>query len=134
MSAAKTLAGPLAADVSARRGKRRALYRDCLASLVLCGPAVLLYGGFVVLPAVLGFAYSLTDWSGWTRTPDYIGLGNFRELARDERLYAAVRFTLFETVLLVLFFTLGALLLAVLLDKLACMKAWCAGCSSIRMC
>jgi len=134
MSAAQALANPLAAGPAvprlpaeesrtpARHRKRRAGAEDWVASLVLCGPAVLLYGGFVVLPAVLGFAYSLTDWSGWTRTPHYIGLANFRELAGDERLYSALRFTLFETVLIVLFFTFGALLLAVLLDKLSCMK------------
>lgn len=88
------------------------------ASVVLCGPAVLIYGGFVILPAILGFAYSLTDWSGWTTTPNYVGLSNFRELAGDRRFFSAVRFTLRQTVMIVVFFTLGALVLAVLLDRL----------------
>jgi len=35
-----------------------------VASVVFCGPAVLLYIGFMVLPAVLGGYYSLTRWSG----------------------------------------------------------------------
>ena len=54
--------------------------RGWLASLILCGPAVVLYGTFVVLPAILGFAYSLTDWTGWTDEPNFVGLENFREL------------------------------------------------------
>ena len=96
--------------------------RRWAASLVLCGPAVLLYGTFVILPAVLGFAYSLTDWTGWTNDPNFVGLDNFRELASDERFASAVRFTLFETWMIVLFFTFGSLVLAVLLDRLRSMK------------
>ena len=92
------------------------------ASLILCGPAVVLYGTFVILPAVLGFAYSLTDWTGWTTEPNFVGLDNFRELAGDERFAAAIRFTLFETWMIVLFFTFGSLVLAVLLDRLRSMK------------
>jgi len=93
-----------------------------LASLILCGPAVAIYGTFVVLPAVLGFAYSLTDWTGWTDEPNFVGLENFRELAGDERFASAVRFTLAETAMIVLFFTFGSLALAVLLDRLRSAK------------
>lgn len=96
--------------------------RGWRASLILCGPAVLLYGTFVVLPAVLGFAYSLTDWTGWTTEPNFVGLDNFRELAGDERFAAAIRFTLFETWMIVVFFTFGSLALAVLLDRLRSVK------------
>lgn len=101
--------------------KVRGMLGNCLASVILCGPAVILYAGFIVLPAVMGFSYSLTDWTGWTSTPNFVGLANFRELAGDERFRSAIRFTLFETVLIVVFFTFGALILAVLLDRL---KRW----------
>jgi multiple sugar transport system permease protein/raffinose/stachyose/melibiose transport system permease protein len=83
---------------------------------------VLLYGGFIVLPAILGFAYSLTDWTGWTLSSRFVGLANFRELFRDTRFLTALRFTLFETVLAVLFFSFGSMVLAVLLDRLRVMK------------
>ncbi len=86
--------------------------------MVLCGPAIVLYAGFIVLPTILGFAYSLTDWTGWTRTPSYVGLENFRELVSDTRFFQAVWFTLFETVLIVLFFTFVTMVLAIVLDKL----------------
>jgi raffinose/stachyose/melibiose transport system permease protein len=74
------------------------------------------------VPAVLGFAYSLTDWTGWTLRPNFIGLANFRELVGDPRFRAALRFTLFETVLIVVFFACGAMALAVLLDRLTWLK------------
>jgi len=96
--------------------------REAGTSLIFCGPAVVLYAGFMVLPAILGFAYSLTDWSGWNMSPDFIGLENFRELLTDARFFDALRFTLFETVLIVAFFTFGSMALAVILDRLRVMK------------
>ena len=96
--------------------------REAGASIILCGPAVALYGGFIVFPAILGFAYSFTDWTGWTKTPNFIGLSNFKELFGDTRFFAALRFTLFETLLIVVFFTFGSMLLAVVLDKVRFMK------------
>jgi len=80
-----------------------------------------------VFPAVLGFAYSLTDWTGWTRTPEFIGLANFRELFGDLRFLQAVRFTLFETVLIVAFFSFGSMALAIVLDRLRVMKGFIRG-------
>ena len=97
-------------------------FRSNLSSLVLCGPAVLLYGGFVVLPALLGFAYSFTDWTGWYTHPHFVGWANFRELLHDDRFAAAIRFTLFETALIVAFFTFASLVLAVLLDSITAFK------------
>jgi raffinose/stachyose/melibiose transport system permease protein len=76
----------------------------------------------MVLPALLGFAYSLTDWTGWTRHPRFVGLANFRELIGDVRFLSALRFTLFETALIVAFFTLAAMALAVVLDRLTRLK------------
>lgn len=104
------------------RARRNRAFRAALVSSFFCGPAVLLYGGFIVLPSFLGFAYSLTDWTGWSLSADFIGLQNFRELLQDARFFAALRFTLFETVLAVLFFTFATMVLAVLLDRLRVMK------------
>ena len=116
------MATAIAKTAPSRPGRLRNAVGDSLASAVLCGPAVVLYAGFVVLPAVLGFAYSLTDWTGWTTQPHFVGLANFRELLTDERFAAAVRFTLFQTAMIVVFFTFGSLALAVLLDRTRRMK------------
>jgi ABC-type sugar transport system permease subunit len=131
-------------------------------SLVFCGPAVALYGGFVILPAILGFTYSLTDWNGWASGGSgsdlwaagysllrfspaeaqaaferflgarFVGLENYRELFRSPVFLnlgslrgfreCVVGFTLYETLLIVLAFTFGSMVLAVLLDRLHRLK------------
>jgi len=133
-----------------------------MTSVVFCGPAVLLYGGFVILPAVLGFTYSLTNWNGWSTGGSgadlfhaftrllsfdpggarsalerflgarFVGFENYGELFRDTTFLdtgsfsafrqSVVGFTLYETALIVLAFTFGSLVLAVLLDGLRRLK------------
>lgn len=102
---------------------RSARLREGVSSAVLCGPAAVLYVGFVVIPALIGFAYSFTDWSGWTLAAKWIGSENFRELLADQRLRSAIRFTLFETALIVVAFAFGAMLLAVVLDRARRMRS-----------
>lgn len=142
------------------RARRR--LRGALVSVLFCGPAVVLYAGFVILPAILGFTYSLTDWNGWRSGGDgsdllraaasllrlapgeavgalerflgarFIGLGNYRELFDNATFLnteslrgfreSVVGFTLYETLLIVIAFTFGSLVLAVLLDRLRHLK------------
>ena len=101
---------------------QRASIEKSTASALLCGPAALLYLAFFALPTLLGFAYGLTDWSGWTKDPRFIGLDNFRELLADDRFFAALRFTLFETTMIVVGYTSLSLVLAVLLDRMKVMR------------
>lgn len=136
--------------------------RRGLVSMFFCGPAVFLYVGFVILPAILGFTYSLTDWNGWTSGGKaggllgaftsmlrlapaearaslerflgarFIGLGNYRELFGNSAFLdtgslggfgrSVIGFTLFETFMVVIAFTFGSLVLAVLLDRLRRMR------------
>jgi raffinose/stachyose/melibiose transport system permease protein len=98
-----------------------------LVSVCFVGPALLLYGGFIVLPAIIGFGYSLSDWNGWGRRVHFVGGANFVELMHDERFFASIRFTLCETILIVAFFSFGAMVLAVLLDRLRLLRGWIRG-------
>lgn len=109
---------------STHGGQERAhpRHQEWIASIILCGPAVVLYAAFMVLPAILGFAYSLTDWTGWDTTSHFIGLANFREMLDDQRFRSSVAFTLYETVLIVFFFTFVSMAVAVLLDRLRFLK------------
>lgn len=111
--------------VASRTGKRPRW--SISTSLLFCAPALLLYLGLVVLPTLLSFVYSLTDWSGWTTHPQYIGLENFRQLLHDEKFAAALRFTIFESAFVIFFFTGVALVLAVLLDRVRLLKGIISG-------
>jgi len=122
MPPAQASASPPAASLPHPSSRRRGAWRQRLACVVLVGPALVLYAGFMVVPALLGGCYSLTDWNGWTADATFIGLANFRDLGKDDRFWTAARFTLFETALIVLFFTFGSLVLAVLLDRVTRMK------------
>jgi ABC-type sugar transport system permease subunit len=106
---------------SARAQARRSLAESIL-SMVFCGPALLVYTGFIILPAVLGFLYSLTSWNGWNRHPKFVGLANFAELLHDKQIVSIIGFTVKETVMLMIVFIFGAMILAVLLDRLRVMK------------
>ena len=50
-------------------------------NLLFIAPAMLLFGGFVLLPMLSAFYYAFTQWDGFT-TPEFIGLANFQR-ARD---------------------------------------------------
>src|SRR4051812_35548200 len=102
--------------------KRARRFRSALPSFFFIGPALMLYGGFIVLPAVIGFAYSLSDWNGWESKSHFIGLANFVELLHDERFFNCTKLTLWETAMMVVCFSFGAMVLAVLLDRLRFFK------------
>ena len=48
--------------------------------LFLVLPALALYLFGVILPIVMGFRISLTDWNGFTPTMNFIGLDNYRSI------------------------------------------------------
>lgn len=47
-------------------------------------PAFLLYIVFFIYPAIDALRISLTDWSGFSAKPNYIGFSNFIKIAKDE--------------------------------------------------
>ncbi len=62
--------------------------------LFLVLPALALYLFGVILPIVMGFRISLTDWNGFTPTMNFIGLDNYRSIFSEGRLLNSFAFTL----------------------------------------
>lgn len=122
MTSASASVATQGSDTTHVSPRRKRGGRNVLAYLILIGPALVLYVGFMVVPALMGGYYSLTDWNGWTADATFTGLTNYRDLVGDDRFWDAVRFTLFEAALIVAFFTFGSLILAVLLDRITRMK------------
>lgn len=71
---------------------------------------------FFLVPVLLGFYYSLTDYNGST-TPSFIGLSNFQELFQDASFYRSLSRTLLYTVVSVPLHFIIPLFIAILLTR-----------------
>lgn len=74
-----------------RRTAHRRGYPTSLVAVAFLLPALAVYLLFVVFPAVQSVNVSLYDWSGPGRAAEFVGLGNYAELASDPAFYAALR-------------------------------------------
>jgi raffinose/stachyose/melibiose transport system permease protein len=82
------------------------------------GGAVLLYGVFVLLPAVLGFGFSFTDWNAYSTDINFVGLDNFAAILDPTSNYlSAIQNTVLFTVATIALKTVIALALALLLTN-----------------
>lgn len=79
--------------------------------------ALLLYTIFVVVPGVMGFYYSFTDWSSFSPNVNWVGLENFRTIFSSNTNYLSyIRNTLTFTVFTIALKTILGLGLALLLN------------------
>jgi ABC-type sugar transport system permease subunit len=76
-------------------------------------PATILYIVFFLFPAVWAFYFSAFDWSGFGEAKNFIGLGNYVELMRDDLFKTSINNTLrilfiggFVTLAVALFMTI----------------------------
>jgi raffinose/stachyose/melibiose transport system permease protein len=82
------------------------------------GGALLLYGVFILLPSLLGLGYSFTDWNSYSNDLHWVGLDNFGAIFDPNSNYlAAMQNTVLFTVATIVFKTVIALALAVLLTS-----------------
>ncbi|MFF2053390.1 carbohydrate ABC transporter permease [Leifsonia sp. NPDC058194] len=79
-------------DAGSRR-RPRGNWGDRLAGLVMAGPAVLVFLAMFIVPMILAFVLSLTDWNGYSLRFDFIGLENYQYAFRNPRTIDAAVFT-----------------------------------------
>lgn len=58
--------------------------------LVFLGLPLAIYAVFVISPFVQAFYYSMTDWTGFSKTMNFVGFENYLKLARDPTFIKAV--------------------------------------------
>ena len=75
-------------DGSRRRPSPR--WGDRLAGFVMAAPAVIVFIAMFIVPMILAFVLSLTDWNGYSLRFDFIGFDNFRFAFRNPGLLGAV--------------------------------------------
>ena len=79
-------------------------------------PGLALYAVGMLLPIVIGFMFSLTDWSGTKPTWNFIGFSNYAQILKEERFYSSLGFTLTFAALNTIIQNLLALGLALFLN------------------
>lgn len=78
------------AAVTRRRRRRMPMSRWGFVLITLGLPFVF-YAVFVLWPFAQAFIYSLTNWSGFSDTFDFVGISNYRALLNDDIFLKAVR-------------------------------------------
>ncbi|MBE0451481.1 MAG: sugar ABC transporter permease [Clostridia bacterium] len=86
--------------------------------MLFAAPALIVYGLFKLLPAVLGLFYSTTDWNGLNKTYNFIGVSNFIEIIGDQYFWNSVLFTLKYVIVMVIVANVIALFLATMIESI----------------
>lgn len=79
--------------------------------------ALVLYSVFMVLPGLMGFYLSFTDWNRYSDEINFVGLQNFALIFSKQNYWHSITNTLLFTVVTIVLKTVIALLLALLLTK-----------------
>lgn len=84
--------------------------------LLFTGTNMILFVTFFLIPAILGFYYSLTDYKGFA-SPNFVGFANYVELLQDESFYKALFRTFRYTITIVPLMYIVSLGIALLLNS-----------------
>jgi raffinose/stachyose/melibiose transport system permease protein len=79
--------------------------------------ALVLYSLFMVLPGLMGFYLSFTDWNRYSSDIHFIGLRNFALIFSKQNYWYSITNTIIFTLVTIVLKTVVALLLALLLTK-----------------
>lgn len=80
-------------------------------------PALILYFVFFILPIVLNFGFSFTNWTAFFKKIEFVGFENFRSLFKELRLLNVMKNTFIYTITVSFFQNLFGFLLAIALHK-----------------
>jgi len=118
MSQSTTSAGRTNTVRTPRRRTTKARRIDELILLSFTVPALIIYIVFFVLPTLQSAQYSITNWDGFSNTFDYVGIHNFvRAITSDSLFTSSLANNLKFWIVVLVFQTLAALLLAVMLFR-----------------
>ena len=91
-------------------------FHQTAAPLLFLLPNILIFGTFIIIPAIQGLRMSFTEWGVFT-TPVFIGFDNFKELIGDEVFWKTFSNTIVYSFFTVSLIMVYALALALLLYK-----------------
>lgn len=79
-------------------------------------PGFTVYTVFMIVPLIMCFFYSFTNWDGISKNYKIIGFRNFIDVFQDAAFFNALKVTLIITAITVLIYNILGILLAALLD------------------
>lgn len=85
--------------------------------LVFLVPILVVYSLFTIYPLLKAFFLSFTNFDGYSKVYDFVGLKNYMRIFADDALLSAISFTLFFTFAKALLVTVLAIPLAMILDR-----------------
>jgi len=85
--------------------------------LVFLVPILVVYSLFTIYPLLKAFFLSFTNFDGYSKVYDFVGLKNYMRIFTDDALLSAISFTLFFTFAKALLVTVLAIPLAMILDR-----------------
>src|SRR5689334_6784515 len=94
-----------------------AVWRRSIGLASIAWLAIGLYATFLIYPVVQGLLTSFTDRNPLRRESSFVGLDNYFELTRDQRLLHSLVFTLATTVFVAVVSNVLGLLIAMLLNR-----------------
>jgi raffinose/stachyose/melibiose transport system permease protein len=98
-----------------RRGPTR--WRDLTATQLFLVPIVAVFIVLFVIPLAKTFYWSLTDFTGYSLEPAFVGLKNYRIIVQDPSMLAGLTFTILFTFGTTILITIIAIPLAVMLNQ-----------------
>jgi alpha-1,4-digalacturonate transport system permease protein len=93
------------------RNRSHGTFEQTLAPMLFLAPNLLIFGIFIILPAILGLRMSLFDWS-FLEGSTFVGLKNFMDMLHDSMFWLTLKNTLVYVVAVVPLLATFALALA----------------------
>jgi len=89
---APTRPAPEPAGSGSEVGRRSSRRSSRFAPYVFVSPFYVLFGLFLLIPIIVGFYLSLTEWAGFG-DPEWVGLDNYERLFSDRQFFQSLRNT-----------------------------------------
>ncbi|MEN0086706.1 MAG: sugar ABC transporter permease [Leifsonia sp.] len=100
-----------------QRRPRKGRWSGRLEILLLAGPAVVVFLGFVIAPVVMAAYYGFFRWAGYGTPTDFVGLQNYITILTDSAFQQALAHNAFIVVMSLVLQGPVAILLALLLNR-----------------
>ncbi|KGE17632.1 carbohydrate ABC transporter permease [Paenibacillus wynnii] len=80
-------------------------------------PILLFYTLFTIYPLIKSFIFSLTDFNGYNKNYNFVGMSNYLKIFKDDAIVSGISYTLLYAISSTVLITLVAIPLALILDQ-----------------